>query len=85
MKWTNELPIFINNSPQTFDIHTITIAIAIVPFQKTGKTNCAVSPKARLHPDMPPFDGFCYIIICERCFNCQKSSYFILISISAES
>lgn len=32
MKWPNELPIFINNSPQTFDIHTIAVAIAIVPF-----------------------------------------------------
>ena len=32
MKWTNELSIFINNSPQTFDIHTVAIAVAIVPF-----------------------------------------------------
>ena len=72
MKWSDELSFFVNDGPQTFDIHTIAIAVAIVPFQKTGKANCAVSPKARFHHDIPPFDGFCYILICGRRFYFRK-------------
>ena len=53
MKWTNELSIFINNSPQTFDIHTVAIAVAIVPFQKADKHLCVAlhrKVRIRLHP-----------------------------------
>ena len=64
MKWPYELPIYINNSPQTFDIHTISVAVAIVPFQKAGKADGIVCSKACLHRNIPSFVGFCNNFVC---------------------
>lgn len=64
MKWTNELPVFINNSPQTFDIHAVAVAVSIIPFEKAGKADGIVSSKACLHRNVPSFDVFCYNFVC---------------------